>query len=95
MTPIFFSAASIIYIKVTYPTKNKQQTLTVSIFGQANGAPLKATYDSHLGVLLKIPDYERKSATLTGLMNNLLGLPPLCGAGIIVTLDKYSADMKF
>ena len=70
-------AVYIIYIKGTAPTKNKQPTLTGAIVGKSNDTPLKATRDSQLVVLRKIPEYARKSVTLTGLMNNLLGLAHL------------------
>ena len=64
------------------------------IFGQANGFPLKVTHNINLRILHKLPANERKSATLTGLMNNLPGLDPLCDAVCMVTLEKYATYMQ-
>ena len=63
--------------------------------GQAHGTPLKSTHNSHLRILRELPSNESKSATIPGLMNNLLGLSPQCDAGCTFTLDKYATYVKY
>ena len=69
--------------------------MTGAIYGQSNGEPLKATQGSHLRILGELPDNSRKPNTLLGLMNNILGLDPLCDVGYTVTLDKYDSYGKY